>query len=638
MVEIGKGDYDIFFKDSYGFDNICRPTADDPYLGYGRFSRVIEVNAFHLDPDPVTREGHAGTYALKTLYGKASSDDGRTEELETLLHLQHEHVIRYFAVGTRIDRSQYCILMEFCSGMTLNKFINGNTMYCSTDVIVNYAIQLASGLRYLHEKTPTKFLHGGIISDNILMKDTTGKILKIADLDSSFQRRPAPRSSEKLMRGRGRLTYTSPPMSKENKKIEKKYYEFMSPEMIAWQYGYDEAYLAYLDGDDDDDDKRNRRPPWPGSSSDIWSLGYVVLDMYRVRMGQFYVFPISDFQPIWKGLPVLFIPEDMPDELKVLADHCLKVNPDDRPTAATLLKYADRVYFKCGNSGIQYYVRPSSEDLGHRGEFGTVQSVNAFCVGANFQDEGPRRLALKTFRYKLDEDEIAKIQTLPKLKHGNIVKYLTTGYFDQNTTDQDPRYRLIMEWCSGGTLTEAAAETALPVEKQKNYLNQLICGIHFLHNKNNPSIVHKDLKGMNVIFSDENKIMLKICDVDSCSVSRKVEQQSVISRVRFTPGFVSPELLKWATMFNVTGDYPVGRATDIWSLGAVVLEMYCRGKLPDIPSFQRGDILRITAVADANVDTPPIGEELLAFAAKCLVNEPGDRPGIEQLRDDFSKG
>ncbi|OWA52906.1 hypothetical protein BV898_17348 [Hypsibius exemplaris] len=32
----------------------------------------------------------------------------------------------------------------------------------------------------------------------------------------------------------------------------------------------------------------------------------------------------------------------MPDELKVLAVHCLKTNPDDRPTAATLLNSAYR--------------------------------------------------------------------------------------------------------------------------------------------------------------------------------------------------------------------------------------------------------------------------------------------------------
>ncbi|OWA53199.1 putative Msx2-interacting protein [Hypsibius exemplaris] len=100
---------------------------------------------------------------------------------------------------------------------------------------------------------------------------------------------------------------------------------------------------------------------------------------------------------------------------------------------------------------------------------------------------------------------------------------------------------------------------------------------------------------------------------DNCSISRKVEQQSFISQLRLTEGFASPELWKLKDKFEEKGDYLVGRVTDIWSLGAVILEMYCQGKLPDIPSFQRDGIVRAPAV-DANVDIPAIGKELLALA------------------------
>ncbi|OWA51135.1 putative Cell division control protein 15 [Hypsibius exemplaris] len=605
MIEIGKGNSDIFFKDSDGYDNICRPTADNPYFGRGRFGHVIKVNAFYLNPHPVPRENHAETYALKILNRQVAPRDGRTDKLETLLHLEHEHVIGYIAVGTTTDGVCH-ILMEFCSGMKLNEFIKSNAMYCTNNDIVDYTFQLASGLRYLHGKR-TKFIHGDIKSTNILMKDSTGKILKIVDLDRSFQRKPGPRLPGEEMEVMEPCT-------------------FMSPEMMVW--------LA-------DDDRRNRRRP-PDISTDIWSLGCVVLDMYLMREGQEVLWfneRLLDFDALLVNIKARIylgpqIPEDMPDELKVLAGHCLKVNPDDRPTAATLVKYADRVYYKCTGSLIQYYLRPSIGEYDLWGGFGIVQRVKAFSVDAGFVEEGPRYLALKTFHQALHEDEIVKIQTLPKLEHSNIVRYFTKLFFDQ-----DSRYRLIMEWCSGGTLTEAAAaERGLSVEQQKTYTNQLIQGIHYLHVEVKPSIVYKDLKGINVVFLDKNKTTLKICDLDSFSVSRKVGQQSYISRVRFTRGFASPELFKLADMFAFKGDYPVGRATDIWSLGAVVLEMYCKGILP-MPEYNTLDDNFPSTPAPYKPAIPEdMQQELKSFVSKCMALLPKDRPIIQDLRDDFSDG
>ncbi|OWA53197.1 putative Death-associated protein kinase 3 [Hypsibius exemplaris] len=621
MDETAKSKGDIVFVNSNDLKNACRRSAEYPDYKCSRCSSVYQVNAFYWAPDIVPGGDPTKTYPLKVLK-EGTPSEARTGELKNLLQLRHEHVIRYFAVGITID-DNYCLLMKFCSGKTLTEFIESNKMHCSTNVLVDYTLQLASGLRYLHENmefihgyivasalhylheeaSSTKFVHGDITSSSIMMTESTGENLKIIDVEGAFQQPRSLRPSEKefdMRRGS---------------------YYFMSPEMAVWRT-YNPEVIR----------------PTPDSPTDIYSLGCVVMDMYFASQGQV-LWPDHDYNSIRSAMesehPLIpHMPENLPNELKVLARQCLQINPSDRPTAATLLKYADRVYFKCAEDGIHYYLSISNKPFDKLGAFGVVHRVDAFSVGADFVKESNRELALKTFFRKLEQDEIEKIEsTLLKLGHPNIVKYLATGFFEN-----DRHFTIIMEWCSGVTLTDAAAaEMGLSVEMQKNYVNQLICGIHYLHMENYPPIVHKDLKGMNVVFSDENKTRLKICDVDSCSVSRKVEQQSVISRVRFTPGFVSPELLRWAAMFNVTGEYPVGRATDIWSLGAVVLEMYNRGNLPDIPPFQRGGIVRTTAV-DANVDIPPIGKELLAFAAKCLVNEPGDRPSIEQLRDDFSKG
>ncbi|OWA52913.1 putative Drebrin-like protein [Hypsibius exemplaris] len=533
--------------------------------------------------------------------------------------LEHPNILQYIVIGhasrPHIFESHYCLLMEWCSGITLRDFIESNPTHCSTERILKYTTQVASGLHYLHEGIgTTKFVHGDITSSNIMMKDCTGENLAIIDIEGAFQ--------QPLAR---RLSF-------------KRSYEFMSPEMAVW--------LDY---------RPKVTRPTPDSPTDIYSLGCVIMDMYFASQGQV-LWPDHNEDDIFYAMESEHpltprIPENLPHELKFLARQCLQINPSDRPkgavlvnqsqlyliklsqeqNAAAFLNYADREYFKCADGEIQYYLSTSKSWFAPPGGFGYVVQVKAIRADADFVEQSPRFLALKTFTCPLAQDEIDRItRTLPKLDHENIVKYLAIGCFEL-----DQHFRLIMECCSGGTLKQAA-EMRLTVEDQKKYANQLISGIHYLHVEVNPPIVHKDLKGMNVVFSNTDKTTLKICDLDSCSISRKVEQQSVISRVRLTKGFASPELWKLKDNFEEKGDYLVGRATDIWSLGAVILEMYCQGKLPDIPSFQRDGIVRTTA--NANVDIPPIGKELLALAAKCLVNEPWDRPSIEQLRDEFSKG
>ncbi|OWA54181.1 putative Msx2-interacting protein [Hypsibius exemplaris] len=532
--------------------------------------------------------------------------------------IAHPNIIQYIVIGYASDHniqdSHYCLLMEWCSGITLKDFIKRNPTHCSTERIVKYTTQVASGLHYLHEEVRSaKFIHGDITSSNIMTKDSTGKNLKIIDVEGASQQPRGLRPSKK----------------KFNMKAVSGY--FMSPEMAVWNYN-----------------PRKVIRPTPDSSTDIYSLGCVVMDMYFMSQGQA-LWPDHDEHSIREAMQSEHpltprIPENLSDELKVLARQCLQFNPSDRPTAATILNYVTRVcgnpHFKCAEHGIQWYLPTSKKPLGLSGGFGVVHRIDAFSVGAGLVEEDKRHLALKIFHGLLSKDEIEKIETtLLQLNHPNIVKNLATGFFEH-----DQQFAIIMECCSGGTLTEAA-ETALPVEKQKNYVNQLIQGIQYLHEDAN--IIHKDLKGTNVVFRDETKSTLKICDIDSYSARRRDKSRSFISRPGGTPGFASPEMLVcWRNSTAAKGRYSVGRATDIWSLGAVVLEMYCKGKLI-MPKHETvnetfdSNSPSIPAALPLSMDRPIIPEdmqqELKDFVSKCMALGPKDRPTIKQLQDEFSE-
>ncbi|OWA53182.1 putative Mitogen-activated protein kinase kinase kinase 1 [Hypsibius exemplaris] len=602
------------FKDCFGdleFELRRIPTDSIHCLeGRGFFGYIKMVDAFYLDDGNPVAE-HAGNQAYRLLLEPV--EHARSEELRSLLKLKHSNILQYILIGyasnPNTQGSHYCLLMECCSGITLRNFITSNPKLCSTERIVKYTTQLASGLNYLHEGIKgTKFIHGDITSSNIMM-ESTGENVKIIDIEGAFQQPRGLRSSKKEFNVKGS-------------------FYFMSPEMAVWH-----------------DYNRKVVRPTPDSPTDIYSLGCVIMDMCFASQGQA-LWPDHDDSSIRSAMQSEHpltprVPENLPDELKVPARRCLQVSPSDRPTAATLESYFSRMlknpHFKCPEHGILWYIPSSKKPLGQPGGFGVVHRVDAFWVGADFVEQGPLHLALKTFSKPLEQDEVEKIEkTLLKLNHPNIVKYLAAGLFED-----DRQFRIIMECCSGGTLTEAA-KTVLPIEMQKNYVKQLIQGIQYLHEEEN--IIHKDLKGTNVVFGDETKSTLKICDVDSYSDRHTVDSVFFISRPLGTEGFASPEMLaSLRNSIDAKGNYPVGRATDIWSLGAVVLEMYCKGKLIMPEDIKLDNNPRTILVADAlSMKIPVIPEdmqqELKDLVSKCMALKPKDRPTIKQLRDDFPEG
>lgn len=90
----------------------------------------------------------------------------------------------------------------------------------------------------------------------------------------------------------------------------------------------------------------------------------------------------------------------------------------------------------------------------------------------------------------------------------------------------------------------------------------MMCGIEYLHNK---GIVHRDVKGANVLVTDTgvaklsdfgcSKRLVGLC-TSSLEESLKMIQGSV--------PWMAPEVIKQSGF---------GRSSDIWSLGATMIEM-----------------------------------------------------------------
>lgn len=172
-----------------------------------------------------------------------------------------------------------------------------------------------------------------------------------------------------------------------------------------------------------------------------------------------------------------------------------------------------------------------------------------------------------------------------------------------------------------------------------HYMGQILRGLHYLHSRSPHPIIHLDLKGENVVLTRDRRTA-KLCDLDSSREMRSsITCQSDVSAMLGTIFFMSPEMMMQSSN--------IGRATDVWSLGCVVLEMFGRGDFnvcaPTEPFITRS--AKACSYSDLNhiirnggrPDIPAGTSTCLRdFVAACLRRTAEERPNTAVLlNDDF---
>ena len=167
------------------------------------------------------------------------------------------------------------------------------------------------------------------------------------------------------------------------------------------------------------------------------------------------------------------------------------------------------------------------------------------------------------------------------------------------------------------------------------YTSQILNGLCYLHSS---QIAHLDLKPANVVLT-ENKKIAKICDMDS---SRRIwsdkSSHSDVSRYLGTFRFTSPEYLK-----HDRNAKPIGRATDIWSLGCVVLYMLGKGdfhiidqdgKRVSVEDYLQERYFSSLVMNGRIPDIPArISANMRSFISNCLKSKPEERTSGASLLD-----
>ncbi|KAL1508068.1 hypothetical protein AB1Y20_007664 [Prymnesium parvum] len=202
--------------------------------------------------------------------------------------------------------------------------------------------------------------------------------------------------------------------------------------------------------------------------------------------------------------------------------------------------------------------------------------------------------------------------TLQDLSHPNIVRYLGIERDDVNGT-----ISIFLEYCAGGSIASLLERFGPFSEPQSAvYTRMVIHGLSYLHSR---SILHRDIKGANVLVDSGG-----VCKLSDFGASMLLDSRANSEgwSLRGTPYWMAPEVIKQ------TGH---GKEADIWSLGCTIIEMLS-GKPPW--SHLTSQVAALFHIASAKA--PPVLPPGLSPAAAdmilwCMRREPSERPTSSQL-------
>ncbi|PIE66378.1 MAG: hypothetical protein CSA24_00225 [Deltaproteobacteria bacterium] len=248
-----------------------------------------------------------------------------------------------------------------------------------------------------------------------------------------------------------------------------------------------------------------------------------------------------------------------------------------------------------------------------------------------------RKVALKLLRseYAVKRDAVHRFfqeaRAVNAIGHENIVDITDYVELDSGETF------FIMELLEGQDLSDylRASDKPMPLHQAMQIALQVCEALNAAHAK---SIIHRDLKPDNIFIVNTatKRWFVKLLDFGVAKLqgdaSADASYQTAAGSVIGTPAYMSPE--------QASG-LPIDNRTDIYSLGAILYEMFTGHPVFRAKSF--GEFV-VKHMNDQPVpprdlaDAPKIPMALEAVILRCLEKDPDKRyQNVEQLREDLAR-
>uniref|UniRef100_A0A673U853 non-specific serine/threonine protein kinase n=1 Tax=Suricata suricatta TaxID=37032 RepID=A0A673U853_SURSU len=221
------------------------------------------------------------------------------------------------------------------------------------------------------------------------------------------------------------------------------------------------------------------------------------------------------------------------------------------------------------------------------------------------------------------EAEYNILQFLPN--HPNVVKFY--GMFYKAEHCVGGQLWLVLELCNGGSVTELVkgllrCGQRLDEAMISYILYGALLGLQHLHNNR---IIHRDVKGNNILLTTEGGVKLVDFGVSAQLTSTRLRRNTSVG----TPFWMAPEVIACEQQYDSSYD----ARCDVWSLGITAIELGDG----DPPLF---DMHPVKTLFKIPRNPPPTllhpeewCEEFNHFISQCLIKDFEKRPSVTHLLD-----
>ncbi|MBK1990962.1 serine/threonine protein kinase, partial [Sphaerospermopsis aphanizomenoides BCCUSP55] len=233
-------------------------------------------------------------------------------------------------------------------------------------------------------------------------------------------------------------------------------------------------------------------------------------------------------------------------------------------------------------------------------------------LGQNLNSK--QRYAIKTL--STEEENAIKLldretQTLKRLNHQNIVKFIEEGYENSHKL-----VYLVLEYLDGQNIKEYF-DSGIDLKTKLDIFLQIIDGISHAHSKN---IIHRDIKPDNIkIVDKDEKPVAKILDFGIAIITTTILTNTI--RSYHTPLFSAPEQI------NLEG---VSRDSDIYSLGMTFLYLLSSQQSKINFHEQRDKTILYNSAQDTLADCNALS--LVNILKKATDKDRENRPKLDEIR------
>jgi len=202
------------------------------------------------------------------------------------------------------------------------------------------------------------------------------------------------------------------------------------------------------------------------------------------------------------------------------------------------------------------------------------------------------------------------------LHHPYIVTMI--GLLEQGSGGQTRR-RLVMEWCSGGTLRSALVGRELDGMQRHWVLEQVLNALAYLSSK---GIVHNDVKSANVFF------VQKVAQGELPTVKLgDFGQAETMKELRRGLGDASVDKSQFYWVPPETWQPDGGRASDVWAFGMLCLETLT---LAGAQREELGQAWRLVEQGRLQLKAPGLGWAT-QLVKSCLRRDPHERADFADI-------